>query len=78
MAEPGVPPSGPQHALAPADPGPRTPGPVSAGPRPPATGHASPEEPPPFGRSWPALYVLVAGTLVALIVLFAVFTRAFG
>jgi hypothetical protein len=47
------------------DPGPRTPAPVSAG------------EPPPFGASWNALYGIVAGTLAALIALFALFTRAF-
>lgn len=46
------------------------------GPR--TTVHASSEEPPPFGGSWPALYAAVAGTLVALILLFALFTRAFS
>jgi hypothetical protein len=35
------------------------------------------DEPPPFGRSWGALYAAVAGTLAVLIVLFYVFTRAF-
>jgi hypothetical protein len=64
------------------EPGPRAPNPglpnhASPGHRPPATGHASVEDPPPFGHSWPALYTVVAGTLLALIVLFAVFTRAF-
>ena len=34
------------------------------------------EEPPPFGRSWGALYAVVAATLAALIVLFYAFTRA--
>lgn len=34
------------------------------------------EEPPPFGRSWGTLYAAVAGTLVALIVLFYAFTKA--
>ena len=39
---------------------------------------ASPrDEPPPFGRSWRALYATVACTLAALIALFYVFTRAF-
>ena len=47
------------------DSGPRTPVPVSA------------DEPPPFGASWKALYVVVAGTLAALVALFALFTRAF-
>ncbi len=35
------------------------------------------DDPPPFGRSWGALYAAVAGTLAALIVLFYAFTRAF-
>ena len=62
---------------------------IPAGPRPPAPGHASPnawrrtpdpdslDEPTPFGLSWRALYVVVAGTLVVLVALFALFTRAF-
>ena len=54
-----------------------SPDPASAGPRPPAPGHASPEEPPPLGRSWVALYAAVAGFLAVLIALFAVFTRVF-
>jgi hypothetical protein len=36
-----------------------------------------PDEPPPFGRSWAALYAAVVGTLAALIVLFYAFTKAF-
>ncbi len=47
------------------DPGPRTPDPGLS------------EEPPPFGASWGALYAVVAGTLAAVIVLLALFTRAF-
>ncbi len=48
----------------------------------PGPGARSPEpdlsdEPPPFGRSWVGLYTVVAGTLVIMIVLFALFTRAF-
>ena len=35
------------------------------------------QEPPPFGRSWAALYTIVAGTLLAMIAIFALFTRAF-
>jgi hypothetical protein len=61
-----------------ADSGPQASEPVLSGHRPPATGHASPEEPPPIGGSWPVLYAAVAGTLVALILLFALFTRAFS
>ncbi len=57
--------------------GPRTTDHASPGHRPPATDHASPEDPPPFGRSWAGLYAIVAGTLLTLIALFAVFTRAF-
>ena len=53
------------------------PDPVVAGPRPPAPGPVSPEEPPPFGGSWRALYAVVAATLALLIALFAVFTKAF-
>ena len=53
------------HVVASPDPGPRTPDP------------ASPEEPPPLGRSWVALYAAVAGFLAVLIALFAVFTRVF-
>ena len=53
------------HVVASPDPGPRTPD------------HASPEEPPPLGRSWAALYAAVAGFLAVLIALFALFTRAF-
>jgi hypothetical protein len=36
-----------------------------------------PEEEPPFGGSWRALYTGVLGTLVALILLFYVFTKVF-
>ena len=53
------------HVVASPDHGPRTPD------------HASPEEPPPLGRSWAALYAAVAGFLAVLIALFALFTRAF-
>jgi hypothetical protein len=35
------------------------------------------DEPPPFGRSWKALYLVVLGTLAVLIGLFSVFTRVF-
>jgi hypothetical protein len=45
------------------------------GPRPPGPGPSG--EPPPFGRRWGTLYALVVGTLVALIVLFYAFTKAF-
>ena len=31
----------------------------------------------PFGRSWTPMYVLVIGTLVALIAAFTIFTMAF-
>ncbi len=87
MNDPAAP-RGPAGAVSP-EPGPRTPDPVSAdhgprtpdhaspGHRPPATGPAAPEDPPPFGHTWAALYAIVAGTLAALIVLFALFTRAF-
>ncbi len=51
--------------------------PVSPDHRPPATGQAAPDEPPPFGVSWRTLYGVVAGTLVVLIALFVLFTRAF-
>lgn len=33
---------------------------------------------PPFGKSWVPLYATVIGVLVALIVLFTLFTRAFS
>jgi hypothetical protein len=59
------------------DHGPRATDHASPDHRPPATGHAPPEDPPPLGRSWAALYAVVAGTLAALIVLFTLFTRAF-
>ncbi len=36
------------------------------------------DEPPPFGGSWARLYALVLGNLVLLIVLFYLFTKAFG
>lgn len=36
-----------------------------------------PDDAPPFGRSWTPLYVLVIGTLVALIIAFTIFTMAF-
>ena len=50
---------------------------ASPGHRPPAPHHASSEDPPPFGRSWVALYAAVAGTLAVVIVLLVAFTRAF-
>ena len=36
------------------------------------------EEPPPFGVSWRTLYAAVLVNLAALVVLFYIFTRAFG
>ena len=36
------------------------------------------EEPPPVGGSWKRLYALVLGWLAAQVVLFYLFTRAFG
>ncbi len=57
------------------EPGTAVPG--SSDHRPPAAGEAAPDEPPPFGVSWRTLYGVVACTLVALIVLFVLFTRAF-
>jgi hypothetical protein len=36
-----------------------------------------PDDAPPFGRSWTPMYVLVIGTLVALIAAFTIFTLAF-
>lgn len=63
MDDPAAP-RGPAGAVSP-EPGPRTPDPDLS------------DDPPPFGHSWPALYTVVAGTLLALIVLFALFTRAF-
>ena len=36
-----------------------------------------PEEPPPFGRSWRRLYVLVLSFLAVQVVLYAVFAKAF-
>jgi hypothetical protein len=36
------------------------------------------EEPPPFGGSWRALYAAVLINLALLVVLFQLFTRAFG
>jgi hypothetical protein len=44
-----------------------------AGPEP----EDGPEAPPPYGRSWKALYALVLGELALLIGLFTLFTRAF-
>jgi hypothetical protein len=35
------------------------------------------EEPPPFGGSWRALYVIVLLNLVVLVMLFVLFTRYF-
>ena len=37
-----------------------------------------PDEPPPFLRTWPRVYAGVLIYLVAIIVLFYVFTRAFN
>jgi hypothetical protein len=37
-----------------------------------------PDEPPPFGGSWRALYLSVCGLLLALIAAFLLFTRAFS
>ena len=39
--------------------------------------HSQEEEPPPFGRSWRALYAVVLLNLAVLVVLFYLFTRAF-
>ena len=36
------------------------------------------EEPPPLGGSWRALYAAVLAWLAVLVVLFHLFTRAFG
>lgn len=36
------------------------------------------EEPPPFGRGWRTLYAAVLVNLAVLVVLFYLFTRAFG
>jgi hypothetical protein len=36
------------------------------------------EEPPPFGGSWRTLYAAVLLNLAALVLLFQLFTRAFG
>ncbi|HQT95347.1 MAG: hypothetical protein B7Z68_10930 [Acidobacteria bacterium 21-70-11] len=58
-------------------PDPVVPDSVSSDHGPRTTGHTSSDEPPPFGGSWNALYGGVAGTLLALIALFALFTRAF-
>ncbi|TAM53582.1 MAG: hypothetical protein EPN53_05020 [Acidobacteria bacterium] len=75
MPDPAVP-RGPAGAVSP-DPGPRAPDPGLSDHGPRTTDHASPDEPPPFGGSWNALYAAVAGTLLTLIALFAAFTRAF-
>jgi hypothetical protein len=63
MDDPAAP-RGPAGAVSP-EPGPRTPDPGLS------------DDPPPFGRSWIGLYTVVAGTLRALIALFALFTTAF-
>ena len=39
--------------------------------------HLAGEEPPPFGGSWKALYVVVILNLVLLVTLFELFTRYF-
>lgn len=36
------------------------------------------EENPPVGGSWPRLYAVVLGTLLALVVLFYLFSRGFA
>lgn len=38
----------------------------------------TPEEPPPFGRSWKTLYAVVLANLAVLVVLFYLFTRWFS
>jgi hypothetical protein len=40
--------------------------------------HLPREEPPPFGRSWKTLYVVVLTNLAVLTALFYLFTRYFG
>ena len=40
--------------------------------------HLPGDEPPPFGRSWKTLYTIVLINLVALVVLFYLFTRYFS
>ena len=40
--------------------------------------HAAPDGPPPVGGSWRVLYSVVLLNLAALILLFYLFTRAFG
>jgi hypothetical protein len=35
------------------------------------------DDAPPFGRSWAPLYAVVIGVLVALVVVFALLTRAY-
>jgi hypothetical protein len=44
----------------------------------PRTDERGGEEPPPFGGSWTVLYALVLLNLLALILLFYAFTRAFS
>jgi len=39
--------------------------------------HSQGEEPPPFGGSWRTLYAVVLLNLLAFVVLFYLFTRAF-
>jgi hypothetical protein len=76
MDDPAARPRSPAAAALPG-PGARSPDPGLSDHGPRTTDHAPPDEPPPFGHSWVALYAIVAGTLAALIVLFALFTRAF-
>jgi hypothetical protein len=40
--------------------------------------HAPGEPPPPVGGSWATLYAVVLASLAVLVVLFYLFTRAFG
>ncbi len=68
----------PDHAFAFSTHDPRSTNHVVASPdhEPRTTDHGR-QEPPPFGRSWNALYAVVASSLAVLIALFALFTRAF-
>jgi hypothetical protein len=47
-------------------------------PRPPSAERELDEQPPPFGRTWTRLYVLVHLNLAVLVVLFYLFKRAFA
>ncbi len=48
------------------------------GHEPPTLNLGLPDDPPPFGLRWNTLYAIVLGTLLALILLFYAFTKAFG